>query len=157
MFKAGLRRRAVTLSSAIAGVMLLGFAASPNASADTMRTLNLTLTCATGLPYGLLINNGSGWYSPDAPGTTYASGTTKYYTVYIPASAGTLEFQPTYCDNQPPYNLGGSPQWEGYSYGISPGTSTVNATGYVNDYSYSIGYGMTYLFYYCSINSLTYS
>jgi hypothetical protein len=157
MIKSGLRRRAVAFCSAIAAVLLVALATSPPASADTMRTLNLSFTCDTGLPYGLLVDtyNGSswsGWYGPS--GSSYAVGTTKYFTVSIPASAVLLEYQPTYCDNEPPPY---SPMWEGYDYGLSAGTSTINATGRCQDYTYSPGYNVTYLFFYCSLSSLTYS
>jgi hypothetical protein len=151
--KTGWRRRGRAFGATLAAVGLAALAMPSAASADTMRTLNLAFSCATGLPYGLEVNTGSGWYYPN--GSSYASGTTKYFTVYIPASASMLEYQPTYCDNQP--TGGGYPMWEGYSYGISPGSSTINATGGCQDYNYSVGYGVTYLFYYCSISSLSYS
>lgn len=51
---------------------------APAASADTMRTLNLSLYCATGEPYGLSVNTGSGWYWPD--GSSYVAGRVKYFT-----------------------------------------------------------------------------
>ncbi|MBS2966224.1 hypothetical protein KGA66_24480 [Actinocrinis puniceicyclus] len=153
MIKRGLHKRAAALCSAVATVGLASLAVAPPASADTMRTLNLAITCETGLAYGLEVDTGSGWYFPN--GSSYVSGNYKYFTVYIPASASLLEYQPTYCDNQPTANS--QPMWEGYSYSITPGTSTINATGYVTDYSYSVGYGYSYLFYFCAINSLSYS
>lgn len=135
------------LFATLAAAGLASLAVSPTASADTTRTLNLAFSCATGLPYGLQVNTGSGWYYPD--GSSYAVGTTKYFTVFIPASASTLAFQPGFCDNQP--INGGDPLWTGYTYSITPGTSTINATGYCNDYTYSY-YGSTYLFYSCSLS-----
>jgi hypothetical protein len=160
MIKRGLRGRAVALSAAIAAVLLAALALSPAARADTTRTLNLSFYCDTGLPYGLLVDtyNGSawsGWYSP--PGSSYAAGTTKYYSVSISSSAVLLEFQPTYCDNEPS-DAGYNYMWEGDDYGLSAGTSTINATGgRCADYTYSVGYGVEYPFYVCTIGSLTYS
>jgi hypothetical protein len=153
MIRRGTRRNRIAVGATLAAAGLVSLAVAPAASADTMRTLNLSFSCATGLPYGLEVNTGSGWYYPS--GSSYAVGTTKVFTVSIPASATMLEYQPTYCDNQP--TGGGYPLWEGYSYGIAPGTSTVNAVGGCADYTYSLGYGVTYLLYYCSISSLTYS
>lgn len=148
------RGRKLAFGATLATVALTSLALPPAASADTMRTLNLAYSCTTGLPYGLEVNTGSGWYFPN--GSSYASGTTKYFTVYIPASATSIAYQPTYCDNEP--TAGGyNASWEGYTYGIAPGTSTINATGNCDDYDYSIGYNDTYLLYYCSINSLSYS
>jgi hypothetical protein len=105
MIRRGLRRRAIVLCSAIAAVLLAAFTVPPAASAGTMRTLNLAFTCDTGLPYGLLANtsNGfswSGWYVPS--GSSYAVGTARYSTVSIPSSTVLLDYQPTYCDNEPP-------------------------------------------------------
>jgi hypothetical protein len=147
----GLLKTAVVIPSAITLTALLASATAPAASADSMRTLNLSLTCATGLAYGLEANTGSGWFYP--VGSSYASGTTKYYTVSIPASATSLEVQPTYCDNQP---TGYGPYFVGYSYGITPGTSTINVNGNCLDYSYNPGYGEEDLLYYTSLSSLTY-
>lgn len=152
MVERGPRGRKRAFFAMLATVGLASLAVSPAASADTMRTVNLAFSCATGLPYGLEVNTGSSWYYPN--GSSYAVGTTKYFTVYIPASASTFAFQPSYCDNQP--TGGGYPLWEGYTYNITPGTSTINATGYVNDYNYDYS-GYAYLLYYCSLSSLSYS
>lgn len=151
------RGRKLAFGATLATVALTSLALPPAASADTMRTLNLAYSCTTGLPYGLEVDTGSGWYFPN--GSSYVSGaTTKYFTVYIPASATSFAYQPTYCDNEPS-NGGYNAYWEGYTYSITPGTSTINATGNCDDYTYSFGYGYgdTYLLYYCSINSLSYS
>ena len=152
MINRSLRRKIAALGSAAVAVLATTTASVPSASADATRTMVLSFSCDTGLPYGLSINTGSGWYSP--PGTSYADGTTKVFTISIPTSGMTFEYQPSYCDNQP--TGGGYPMWEGYSYGINAGTSTVTAIGHVADYTYSISYGVTYLFYYGSISSLTY-
>jgi hypothetical protein len=141
-----LRKRLIAIFSAIAAVALVSLAAPQSASADTMRTFNVALTCTTGLPYGMSVDNGSGWYYPN--GSSYASGTTKYFSVYIPASASSLAINTGYCDNQPQ-----TPYWEGYSYSITPGTSTISANGDCRDmYVYPGPYVR-----YCSLTSLTYS
>jgi len=142
-----LRGRKQALLAITAAVGLASLTVSPAASADTTRTLNLAISCATGLPYGLEVNTGSGWYYPD--GSSYAVGTTKYFTVYIPAGASTLAYQPGFCDGQPTWGEG--PFWEGYTYNITPGTSTINATGYINDYGYTYN-GTTYILFYCSMS-----
>lgn len=147
MVKMSLRGGRRAFFAILASVGLASLAVAPAASADTLRTLNLAYSCATGLPYGLEVNTGSGWYYPN--GSSHASGTTKYFTVYISASASTLAYQPSYCDGQP--NIQGYPLWEGYTYNITPGTSTINASGYVNDYEYDY-YGYAYLLYYCSMS-----
>lgn len=120
-----------------------------------MRTFNLALTCATGEPYALLIStSNSGWYTPDY--SSYAVGTTKYYSVQIPASATSIEYEPTYCDNEP--SAGGyNADFYGYNYSIVPGTSTISANGYCNDYDESFGFGVTILIYADTLSSITYS
>jgi hypothetical protein len=135
----------VAFWSAAAAVLLFAVAVPQSASADTMRTFKVALSCTTGLPYGMTVDNGSGWYYPD--GSSYASGTVKYFTVFIPASATSLAINTGYCDNQPT-----TPYWEGYRYSITPGTSTISANGYCNDmYVYPGPYVR-----YCSLTSLTY-
>jgi hypothetical protein len=143
----GVRGRAAAAGSAVAASLLLTLATSPAASADTMRTLNLDFYCATGEAYGLEVDTGSGFYTPN--GSSYAVGEVKSFTVFIPAGATTLRFMPLYCDNQPSYT-NPSTVWRPYS--LTAGTSTINADGYCQDYSY---YG--YLVYDCTISSLTYS
>src|SRR4051812_42341794 len=94
-----LRRRLVAFLSATSAVLLCTVAAPQAASADTMRTFQVALSCTTGLPYGMSVDNGSGWYYPN--GSSYASGLVKYFTVYIPASASELAINTGFCDNQP--------------------------------------------------------
>jgi len=154
MINKGLRRRAVTFWSAIAAGLLLTLVTSPAASADTMRTFKLAISCTTGELYGLEVNNGSGWYSP--AGSSYVSGGVKYFTISIPASATTLAVEPDFCDNQDPSGeLYSGPYWAGYSYKITPGTSAISADGSCLDYVYS-SYGQNFLLYYCSLSSITY-
>jgi hypothetical protein len=130
MFRRVLRRRLDVAWAAIAAVLLLFAGNAAPASADTMRTLNVALSCSSGIvPFGLSVNNGSGWYYPN--GSSYAVGGTKYFTVFIPAGASSFAFD-TMCyydsaeyNGQAFYPAG---SWQGYTYGISPGTSTINMT-----------------------------
>jgi hypothetical protein len=147
-----LRRSAVVIGTAVAAILLSMSVTSPAASATTMRTLNLSLYCSTGEAYGLTIDNGSGWYSPS--GSSYVSGEIKYFTVSIPASATELEFMPLSCANQP---AGSGPDWYYRPNTITAGTSTINANGSCQDYSYSYGFGQTALIFDCTLSSLTYA
>jgi hypothetical protein len=118
------------LGAVIATAVLFSGAGSPAASADTMRTVNVALSCSSGIvPFGMSVNNGSGWYYPN--GSSYAVGATKYFTVFIPASASSFAFD-TMCyydsleyNGQAFYPAG---YWEGYTYSLTPGTSTVTMT-----------------------------
>jgi hypothetical protein len=47
--------------------------------------------------------------------------------------------------------------WQGYAYSIVPGTSTVNAVGYCDTSYYSYYPGVTYLYTYCWLSSISYS
>lgn len=124
-------RRAVTIGCAAAAGLALTVAASPFASADTMRTLNLSVTCGTGAAHGLLVDTGNGFYAPN--GSSNAGG----FTVFIPASATTLSFTPLSCDGEPYTGRGPFPGFRGFqSISISPGTSTINANGICEDYNF---------------------
>jgi hypothetical protein len=152
MITRGWRRRALALGLTIAAAVGLStiVAASP-ASADTLRPLNVSLWCFQGgTPYGIEIDTGSGWYYPAAASDATLVGGTKTFHLLIPTSAGGLKVN-TWCDG-----FQGA-MWEGYGYGIYPGTSTVNASGYCNTYPYSVSYGITYWFTYCPLDSITYS
>jgi hypothetical protein len=141
-----LRSKVVALLSATAAVVLLAAVAPQSASADTLRTFNVALSCSYGLPYGLSVDNGSGWYYPD--GSSYASGGVKFFTVSIPASATSLAINTGFCETDPQ-----TPMWEGYRYSITPGTSTISATGYcLDEYVYPGPFVR-----YCSLSGLTYS
>ncbi|UWE11019.1 hypothetical protein [Actinacidiphila bryophytorum] len=140
------RRRPAAVLAAAGAALLLAAAVPQTASAATTRTLQLALTCSTGLPYGLSVDNGSGWYYPD--GSSYASGLVKYFTVFIPSDATEMAINTGFCDNQPQ-----TPMWEGYRYAITPGTSTISANGNCQDmYVYPGPYVR-----YCSLTGVTYS
>lgn len=144
-------RRAVAVGLPVAASVLLTFATSPAALAGTTRTLNLSFSCSTGEPYGLQVNTGSGYYQPS--GSSYAVGDVKYFTVTISSTATTLQFMPLSCDNEPS-GSGPDPWWN--SYTLTPGTSTINASGYCDDFTYNYGGGEPALIFDCSISSLTY-
>jgi hypothetical protein len=148
MISKGLLRTTIAVSSAIAATALVVTAPAPAALADSTRQLNLTLTCQTGLPFGLevSVNGGGSWFSP--AGSSFASGNSKIYNVAIPASATSLEVQPTFCDNQLP---GNGPNFEGNVYSITPGPGNLVATGNTNDFTYSPGFGQEYLLYVTSL------
>jgi hypothetical protein len=149
MIKQGLRKRLTALTAAIAALMFAAVAVPSSASADTMRTLNVALSCQTGLPYGMEVNLGSGFYYPD--GSSYAVGGIKYFTVYIPAGASEIEIQTGYCDGEPPSYYGDP--WYGSYYALTPGTSTINSDGYCY-------FGSMYPGFYfrsCTLSNVTYS
>jgi hypothetical protein len=116
--------------AAIAAVLLFAGTGAPAASADPTRTLNVALSCASGIvPFGLSVNNGSGWYYPN--GSSYAVGGTKYFTVFIPAGASSLALDTMCYYDSSEYNgtaFYPAGTWEGYTYSIVAGTSTINAT-----------------------------
>lgn len=146
MIKKGARWKAVAIGSTVAASLLLALTTSSAASADSMRTLNLYIQCGTGEAYGLQVatNESSGWYQPN--GYSYGD---KTFVVSIPASANTLYVAPLSCANQP---VGYGPSMLYRPYSITPGTSTINASAYCNDYSF---YGE--LIYDCPLSSVTYS
>lgn len=154
MIKRRLRKSATVIGSVMTASLLLALTTAHAASADTMRTLNLSLYCATGEAYGLTVNNGSGWYQPD--GSSYLANGIKYFTVSIPASATVLEFMPLSCGNEPTGSTTGSPVWEWGPYTITPGTEPVDANGgFCEDYMYN-SYGVKTLIFDCSLTSVTY-
>jgi hypothetical protein len=152
MIRRSLRRAAVALGAAIAAAALFVVAAPSNASADALRPLNVSLACSDGqLPYGYSLNIGAGWYDPVAAGDATVVGNTKTFHFLIPTSAGEIAVN-TWCGG---YR---TTTWQGYYYSISPGTSTVNASGYVNEYLYTQPYsGYQFWYTYCVLTSITYS
>jgi hypothetical protein len=153
VIKKGARGRAVAIGSAVAASLLLTLATSAAASADSMRTLNLSISCATGEAYGLQVDTGSGFYQPS--GSSTVTGGLKVFTVSIPASAATLRVMPLSCAGQPSAGAGPYPDWAVYS--ITPGASTVNASSFCQDYAYNYGAGPTVLIFDCNLSSITYS
>lgn len=152
MMSGSARGRAVAIGLPLAASALLTFAVPSAALAGTTRTLNLSFSCSTGEPYGLQVNTGSGFYQPS--GSSYAVGNVKYFTVSISASATTLQYMPLSCDNEPS-GSGPDPWWNSTS--ITAGTSTINASGSCNDFTYNYGGGYPALIFDCTISSLSYS
>jgi hypothetical protein len=151
MIVRSLRRAAAVFGVAIAATAVFAVATPSSASADALRPLNVSLWCFQGgVPYGYSVNTGSGWYTPAASGDATLVNGTKTFHLLIPTTAASLAVN-TYCNGIQ------NTLWEGYTYGITPGTSTVNAGGYCNTYPYSIGYGITYMLTYCPLSSITYS
>lgn len=145
MIKKRACRKAVAIGSAVAASLLLTLATSSAASADSMRTLNLSIRCDTGEAYGLLVNG----VAPTS-GSSYVVGDEKYFTVSIPASATNLSVQPLSCDGEPSGQNGQTALYRPYS--VTPGTSTINADTVCHDYSF---YGE--LVFDCPLDSVTYS
>jgi hypothetical protein len=150
MMVRSLRRAAVALGVAIAAVAVFTVAAPSSASADALRPLNVSLGCSDGqLPYGYSLNVGSGWYDPVAASDATVVGNTKTFHFLIPTTASEVAMN-SWCGG---YR---TTTWQGYYYGITPGTSTVNASGYLNEYVYTYS-GYAYWFTYCVLTSISYS
>jgi hypothetical protein len=147
-----MRSKAAAIGLPLAAGAVLTFAAPSPALADSTRTLNLSFSCATGLPYGLQVNTGSGWYTPS--GSSYIAGNVKVFTVSISAGATLLQYMPGYCDNEPSGGSGPDPWW--HSTSLTPGTSTITATGSCQDFTYNFGGGQPALIFDCTISSLSY-
>jgi hypothetical protein len=149
------RRRKAALGTVCAVAALVAAATPQAAMADTMRTLSVPVGCASGIvPFGLSVNNGSGWYYPT--GSSYSVGATKYFTVSIPSTATSLALD-TFCyystqeyNGQVSYPDG---TWEGYTYAITAGTSTINTTASCVREPVYPGPWVRY----CSLSAITYS
>jgi len=150
MMTRGIRGRFIAIGAALAASSLSMLATSPAASADTMRTLNLSISCAGGEAYGLQVNDGTGngFYTP--AGTSSMVGGVKDFVVAIHASGTYLWVMPVACDGEPTGAYGQSAIWDPYY--ITPGTSTINARAFCQDYNY---YGE--LLFDCSISNVSYS
>lgn len=119
-----LRRRAFAVGMLVAIATTVTAMPQP-ASADGTRTINGTTTCAIGGPsYGFQVNLGSGWTYADS---SYQSDSrTKVWTKVIPSSATSVALD-SFCYYADPdfYPYG---TWTGWTYSLTPGTSTVNST-----------------------------
>lgn len=135
-----LRRSAVALGLlATTTVASVTVAPSP-AAADGTRIITGSTTCTSGLPpVGPYVGvNGGGW--PGAPGPGWlpvdsiyqVPGTqTRVWTKVIPASATSIALDVRcYVNWSEYYGYTTFPEgtWQGSSYGLTPGTSTVNST-----------------------------
>lgn len=152
MIITAVRRRAAAFAAAVAALLLTAAAAPSPAAADSTRTVNSYVTCSDGtMMYGFEINYGQGWtYNAlGASGYIVNSGE-KEVTFIIPSSATSIALD-TYCGGQ---GFVEGTNWEGYTYTLTPGTSTVTANwvcdlwGYTY-YNYYVGYRD------CELSSMT--
>ena len=124
MTRTAVRRKATTLGSVTAALLLSAALVPPSASADSTRTVNSYVVCNDGsLMYGFEINYGSGWTSSALGASGYqVSGSEKEVTFVIPSSATGIALD-TYCDGGYVENS----YYQGYGVAINPGTSTITA------------------------------
>jgi hypothetical protein len=151
MALAHLRRRAVTSGTLAAATVLLVGGTAQFAAADGTRTINSYVTCADGtMMYGFEINYGSGWTSTalGASGYVVNSGE-KEVTFVVPSSAGSVALD-TYCGGN---GYVENSTWEGYTYSLTPGTSTATATWTCNLFTYLYGQVERT----CALDSISYS
>jgi hypothetical protein len=142
MTMARLRRAAAGLSALVVTAALTVTATPQPAAADGTRTITGTTSCFTGIvPFGFSVNYGSGWTYADSsyqiPGTQI-----KVWTKVIPSTATSIALD-TFCYySWSEYNGTASwpyGTWIGYTYSLTPGTSTVNSRWYCNRYPVNPG------------------
>lgn len=146
MIRTAARRKATTLGSVTAVLLLSAAVVPPSASADSTRTVNSYVVCNDGsMMYGFEIDYGSGWTGTALGASGYqVSGSEKEVTFVIPSSATGIALD-TYCD-------GGyqASNYQGWGVAINPGTSTITANWTCEMENY---YGQMERS--CSISSLT--
>jgi hypothetical protein len=128
------RRRTAALGTLGVASSLLMTAAPQPASADGTRTFVASTTCDSGVvPYGFNVDVGAGWNvgtsggsSAQTPGTQ-----TKVLTITIPSTATSVALD-SFCyigfdeaNGRITFPYG---TWIGWTYSLSPGTSTANST-----------------------------
>jgi len=126
MITGRLRRRAIAYGMLTAVATMAVAAATPQpASADGTRTVNGATTCASGgLPYGFQVDLGAGWTYADS---SYQSDSrTKVWTKVIPSSATSIALDSFCYYANPDFFPYGT--WTGWTYSLTPGTSTVNSS-----------------------------
>lgn len=151
MTKTTVRRRVTALASAVAALLLSAAVVPSSASADTTRTINSYVTCADGtMMYGFEINYGAGWtYTALGASGYQVNSYEKEVTFIVPSSASSVALD-TYCGG------GGyveNSMWEGYTYSLTPGTSTATANWTCSLYTWLYGQVLRT----CSLNSISYS
>ncbi len=154
MTKTAVRRRATALGSAIAALLLSAAVVPSPASADTGRTINSYVTCADGtLMYGFAINYGAGWtYTALGASGYQVNSYEKEVTFIVPSTANSVALD-TYCGGN---GYVENSSWVGYTYSLTPGTSTATANWTCDLYQYAYyGYYTTYRS--CSLDSISYS
>jgi hypothetical protein len=154
MTKTTVRRRTAALGSAVAALLLSAAAVPSAASADSSRTINSYVTCADGtLMYGFEINYGAGWtYTALGASGYQVNSYEKEVTFIVPSSASSVALD-TYCGGN---GYVENSSWVGYTYSLTPGTSTATANWVCSLYPYAYyGYYTTYRS--CNLSSISYS
>jgi len=123
MTRTAVRRKATTLGSVTAALLMSAALVPPSASADSTRTVNSYVVCNDGsLMYGFEIDYGQGWTSSALGASGYqVSGSEKEVTFIIPSSATGIALD-TYCDGGYQASV-----YQGWGVAINPGTSTITA------------------------------
>ncbi len=146
MTRTAVRRKATTLGSVTAALLLSAALVPPPASADSTRTVNSYVVCDDGsLMYGFYIDYGSGWTDTALGASGYQVNAHEKEVTYIIPSSSTGIALDTYCD-------GGyqNSYYEGWGVSINPGTSTITANWTCSMVNY---YGQMER--YCRVTSLT--
>lgn len=146
------RRRTVKFGTLIAASLLLvGVTPQFAAAAGGTRTINSYVTCADGtLMYGFEINYGAGWtYTALGASGYQVNGGEKEVTFIIPSTASSVALD-TYCGGN---GYVENSMWEGYTYSLTPGTSTVTANWTCALYYWLYGS----LLRSCTLDSISYS
>lgn len=153
MTKTAVRPRATALGSAIAALLLSAAVVPSSASADAGRTINSYVTCADGtMMYGFEINYGSGWtYTALGASGYIVNSHEKEVTFIVPTTASSVALD-TYCGGN---GYVENSNWVGYTYSLTPGTSTATANWVCNLYPYSY-YGYNTTIRSCSLSSIAY-
>ncbi len=124
------RRWAAALVAVVAATTLVVAGTPGAASASGTRIVTGTTTCTSGIvPYGFQVNLGSGWTYADS--SYQINNYTKVWTKVIPSTATSIALDSGCYVNWLEYNGYVSypyGTWAGYSYSLTPGTSTVNST-----------------------------
>jgi hypothetical protein len=146
------RRRAVRTGTLIAAVLLLiGVTPQFASAASGTRTINSYVTCADGtLMYGFAINYGSGWtYTALGASGYQVNAYEKEVTFIVPSTAGSVALD-TYCGGN---GFVQNSNWIGYTYSLTPGTSTATVNWTCALFTYLYGA----LERSCTLNSISYS
>jgi hypothetical protein len=153
MTKTAARRRATAFGSAIATLLLTAAVVPSSASADSTRTINSYVTCSDGtLMYGFAINYGTGWtYTALGASGHQVNSYEKEVTFIVPSSASSVALD-TYCGGQ---GYVENSTWVGYTYSLTPGTSTATANWVCDLYQYAY-YGYYTIDRSCSLSSISY-
>ncbi|HEY3873120.1 MAG TPA: hypothetical protein VGM10_32490 [Actinocrinis sp.] len=150
-----LRRRTARLGTLTAASVLLLGVVPQLASADSgTRTINSYVTCADGtLMYGFEIDYGSGWTTSALGASGYQVNSYEKEVTFIVPSTATSVSLDTYCGGN---GFVEDSTWIGYTYSLTPGTSTATAnwTCALYDVAY---YGDYTIDRSCSLDSISYS